>query len=163
MVTTLNKTINTISVIFSYYFKTRYKFVVFSLWMSYLNELLEWKLTLSLSFNKIYFLKLSGQGPFKTINILISTYFISFNNAAFLTVPYNIHVQCSICCLTTLSNKSRWHWRFKNHSLVTCTNLWCKHIIIEFRLIGEILMWSQMTELISVSVWRKEDQAPISI
>ncbi len=38
VVTTLNKTINNISVIFSYYFKTRYKSVVFSLWISYLNE-----------------------------------------------------------------------------------------------------------------------------
>ncbi len=42
VVTTLNKTINNISVIFSYYFKTRYKSEGFSLWMSYLNEILSY-------------------------------------------------------------------------------------------------------------------------
>ncbi len=59
--TTLNKTINKIRIIFSYFFKTKYICVVFSHWMSYLK----YKLTLSESLNKIYFSKLSGQLPLK--------------------------------------------------------------------------------------------------
>ena len=58
MVPTLNITINNISVIFPYYFKTRYKFVVFSLWISNLNENCPY-----LKLTYIYFPKLSGQVP----------------------------------------------------------------------------------------------------
>ena len=57
--TTLNKTINNISTMFSYYFKTRYKFAVFFI----VDEIFRWKLTLSASFSKINFSKFSCQAP----------------------------------------------------------------------------------------------------
>ncbi len=60
VVTTLNKTLNNISGIFPYYFKTRYKSVVFSLWMSYLHE--NWPL---LKFKQNLFSKIIWSSTFK--------------------------------------------------------------------------------------------------
>ena len=68
MVTTLNKAISNISIIFSNYFEARYKSAVFSLWMSYIHK--NWPYLKSL--NNFYFPKLSGQAPLKVPSSLLS-------------------------------------------------------------------------------------------